>query len=89
MQVFADDKSSEHPIEFPKAWISNLQKKSLYCGMTITTIFRGEETYYCWSFTEIQFGIYLTIFYFSIVVSLIRCNRRGDSKLLYERYKAT
>lgn len=56
MQVFADHESSELPIDVPKAWVAYLPKRSLHCGMTVTTIFRGEEMDYCLSVTEILFG---------------------------------
>lgn len=49
-EVFADFESSNHPIDIPEAWICNLPRRSLHCGMSATTIFRGsimEEIQYC------------------------------------------
>ncbi|KAK1388263.1 hypothetical protein POM88_016441 [Heracleum sosnowskyi] len=49
-EVFADFESSKHPIDIPEAWICNLPRRSLHCGVNATTIFRGsimEEIQYC------------------------------------------
>lgn len=49
-EVFADFESSKHPIDIPEEWICNLPRRSLHCGVSATTIFRGsimEEIQYC------------------------------------------
>jgi len=40
-QVFADDESSQRPIDVPRIWLWNLPRRTLYCGSGITSIFRG------------------------------------------------
>lgn len=89
MQVFADHESGEHPIDVPKVWISSLPKRSLHCGMTANTIFRGEEIDYGGLSGNFNFGFYLTILEFLFVTSIIRCNSGGDSILFFERYVAS
>lgn len=42
MQVFADHKSSEHPIDVPREWLWNLQRRIAYFGTSTTAIFRGK-----------------------------------------------
>uniref|UniRef100_A0A7C8Z2T6 Demeter RRM-fold domain-containing protein n=2 Tax=Opuntia streptacantha TaxID=393608 RepID=A0A7C8Z2T6_OPUST len=39
--VFADDESSQRPIDVPRIWLWNLPRRTLYCGSGITSIFRG------------------------------------------------
>ncbi|XP_074337937.1 protein ROS1A-like [Apium graveolens] len=49
-EVFADHESSELPINVPKAWVCNLPKRSLHCGTTAISIYRGtapEEIQHC------------------------------------------
>ncbi|KAL2536159.1 protein ROS1-like [Forsythia ovata] len=48
-EVFADHKSSRCPIAVPRESIWNLKKRSLYCGKSATSIFKGMST------EEIQF----------------------------------
>ncbi|CAK9138950.1 unnamed protein product [Ilex paraguariensis] len=43
-EVFADDDSSRHPIDVPREWIWNLRRRTLYCGTSTETIFRGLST---------------------------------------------
>ncbi|KZV47173.1 hypothetical protein F511_05224 [Dorcoceras hygrometricum] len=48
--VFADHESSRQPIPVPRKWIWNLRRRSLYCGTSTTSIFRGmttDEIQYC------------------------------------------
>uniref|UniRef100_M1DHS3 Repressor of silencing 1 n=1 Tax=Solanum tuberosum TaxID=4113 RepID=M1DHS3_SOLTU len=40
-EVFADEESTQQPIEVPRACIWNLPRKTLYCGTSIRAIFRG------------------------------------------------
>ncbi|XP_019107182.2 protein ROS1C [Beta vulgaris subsp. vulgaris] len=40
-EVFADDESSEHPINVPTSLIWMLEKRTLYCGSGTSSIFRG------------------------------------------------
>uniref|UniRef100_A0A7C9D9H8 DNA-(Apurinic or apyrimidinic site) lyase n=1 Tax=Opuntia streptacantha TaxID=393608 RepID=A0A7C9D9H8_OPUST len=40
-EVFADDESSQRPIDVPRIWLWNLPRRTLYCGSGITSIFRG------------------------------------------------
>ncbi|KAL3828539.1 hypothetical protein ACJIZ3_017341 [Penstemon smallii] len=49
-EVFADHESSRRPIAVSRESIWNLRRRSLYCGTSVTSIFRGltlEETQYC------------------------------------------
>ncbi|XP_020547113.1 protein ROS1-like [Sesamum indicum] len=43
-EVFADDESSEIPIEVPRESIWHLPRTTLYCGSNISTICRGMKT---------------------------------------------
>ncbi|KAH0695193.1 hypothetical protein KY285_022290 [Solanum tuberosum] len=43
-EVFADEESTQQPIEVPRTWIWNLPRKTLYCGTSIRAIFRGMST---------------------------------------------
>ncbi|CAN4115195.1 unnamed protein product [Withania somnifera] len=43
-EVFADEESTQQPIEVPREWIWNLPRKTLYCGTSIRVIFRGMST---------------------------------------------
>ncbi|XP_075498924.1 DNA glycosylase/AP lyase ROS1-like isoform X2 [Primulina tabacum] len=49
-EVFADHESSHRPIPVPRKWIWNLRRRSLYCGTSTTSTFRGmttDEIQYC------------------------------------------
>ncbi|XP_073286699.1 DNA glycosylase/AP lyase ROS1-like isoform X2 [Primulina huaijiensis] len=49
-EVFADHESSLQPISVPRKWIWNFRRRSLYCGTSTTSIFRGmttDEIQYC------------------------------------------
>ncbi|XP_072965089.1 protein ROS1C isoform X2 [Typha angustifolia] len=49
-EVFADHYSSHNPIDVPRNWIWNLQRRTVYFGTSIPTIFRGlttESIQYC------------------------------------------
>ncbi|XP_073066355.1 protein ROS1A-like [Primulina eburnea] len=49
-EVFADHESSLRPISVPRKWIWNFRRRSLYCGTSTTSIFRGmttDEIQYC------------------------------------------
>ncbi|XP_073149612.1 DNA glycosylase/AP lyase ROS1-like [Henckelia pumila] len=49
-EVFADHESSHRPISVPRKWIWRLRRRSLYCGTSTTSIFRGmttDEIQYC------------------------------------------
>ncbi|GMI92238.1 hypothetical protein HRI_002893100 [Hibiscus trionum] len=51
-EVFADHKTSYHPIVVPRDLIYNLRTSSLYCGTSISAILRGEsmsDVYKCFS----------------------------------------
>ena len=41
MQVFADHDSSRNPIDVPRDWIWNLQRRTVYFGTSIPSIFKG------------------------------------------------
>ncbi|XP_049364055.1 protein ROS1A-like [Solanum verrucosum] len=43
-EVFADEESTQKPIEVPRACLWNLPRKTLYCGTSIRGIFRGMST---------------------------------------------
>ncbi|KAH0759874.1 hypothetical protein KY290_023367 [Solanum tuberosum] len=43
-EVFADEESTQKPIEVPRACIWNLPRTTLYCGTSIRGIFRGMST---------------------------------------------
>ncbi|XP_057478542.1 protein ROS1A-like isoform X2 [Actinidia eriantha] len=43
-EVFADDETSQNPLTVPRAWIWNLQRRSLLCGANASTIFSGLST---------------------------------------------
>ncbi|KAK1383984.1 hypothetical protein POM88_021719 [Heracleum sosnowskyi] len=40
-EVFADDESTQTPIDIPRRWLLGLPKRFLYCGRTTTTTFKG------------------------------------------------
>lgn len=40
-EVFADDETSQHPIQVPRVWLWNLRRRTLYCGSSTTSILRG------------------------------------------------
>ncbi|VFQ83047.1 unnamed protein product [Cuscuta campestris] len=42
-EVFADYESCKHPIRVPRALICELPRKTLYCGTSISAIFRGNS----------------------------------------------
>lgn len=49
-EVFADHESSLRPMSVPRKWIWNFRRRSLYCGTSTTSIFRGmttDEIQYC------------------------------------------
>ncbi|XP_055825799.1 transcriptional activator DEMETER-like isoform X2 [Solanum dulcamara] len=49
-EVFADHESSEYPIHVARASIWNLRRRILYCGTSVSSIFKGlstEEIQYC------------------------------------------
>ncbi|XP_075490754.1 LOW QUALITY PROTEIN: DNA glycosylase/AP lyase ROS1-like [Primulina tabacum] len=49
-EVFADHESSLRPISVQRKWIWNFRRRSLYCGTSTTSIFRGmttDEIQYC------------------------------------------
>lgn len=41
MQVFADDESSQVPIEVPRTLLWGLEMRNVYCGASATSIFKG------------------------------------------------
>ncbi|XP_023635443.1 DEMETER-like protein 3 [Capsella rubella] len=43
-EVFADYESSIEPIVFPREWCEGLEKRALYCGSSVTSIFRFLDT---------------------------------------------
>ena len=43
MQVFADHDSSLDPIDVPRNWLWNLPRRTVYCGTSISTIFKGKD----------------------------------------------
>ncbi|KAM3359798.1 protein ROS1A [Capsicum galapagoense] len=43
-EVFADEESTQQPIEVPRVWIWNLPRRTLYCGTSIRAIFKGMST---------------------------------------------
>lgn len=42
-QVFADHDSSHEPISVPRSWLWNLNRRTVYFGTSIPTIFKGKE----------------------------------------------
>lgn len=42
LQLFADHDSSINPIDVPRAWLWNLQRRTVYFGTSIPTIFKGK-----------------------------------------------
>ncbi|CAO2826156.1 unnamed protein product [Amaranthus hypochondriacus] len=49
-EVFADDETSQQPVNVPTNLIWNLVKRTLYCGSTTSSIYRGfndKEIMYC------------------------------------------
>ncbi|KAL2345178.1 hypothetical protein Fmac_006463 [Flemingia macrophylla] len=40
-EVFADNDSSINPISVPRSWIWNLERRTVYFGTSVTSIFRG------------------------------------------------
>lgn len=49
-EVFADHESSHNPIDVPRDWLWNLQRRTVYFGTSIPTIFKGlsdKEIQYC------------------------------------------
>ncbi|RZB86024.1 DNA glycosylase/AP lyase ROS1-like isoform X2 [Glycine soja] len=60
-EVFADHDSSLNPISVPRSWIWNLNRRTVYFGTSVTTIFKGlttQETQQCfwrgWGWTNHQ-----------------------------------
>ncbi|XP_038986612.1 protein ROS1A isoform X2 [Phoenix dactylifera] len=43
-EVFADHDTSRNPIDVPREWIWSLPRRTVYCGTSIPTIFRGLTT---------------------------------------------
>ncbi|KAK7392558.1 hypothetical protein VNO78_21001 [Psophocarpus tetragonolobus] len=43
-EVFADHDSSLNPISVPRSWIWNLNRRTVYFGTSVTTIFKGLTT---------------------------------------------
>ncbi|XP_010521693.1 PREDICTED: protein ROS1 isoform X2 [Tarenaya hassleriana] len=43
-EVFADQETSLKPLVFPREWTHGLEKRALYCGSSISSIFRGLDT---------------------------------------------
>ncbi|PHU00738.1 Protein ROS1 [Capsicum chinense] len=43
-EVFADEESTQQPIEVPRVWLWNLPRRTLYCGTSIRAIFKGMST---------------------------------------------
>ncbi|KAK6117969.1 hypothetical protein DH2020_048284 [Rehmannia glutinosa] len=37
-EVFADDESSQQPIDVPREWVWNLRRRALYCGTSVSSI---------------------------------------------------
>ncbi|KAL1215799.1 DEMETER-like protein 3 [Cardamine amara subsp. amara] len=43
-EVFADYETSLRPVVFPREWCDGLEKRALYCGSSVTSIFRFLDT---------------------------------------------
>ncbi|KAL3520825.1 hypothetical protein ACH5RR_018974 [Cinchona calisaya] len=43
-EMFADHESSENPIDVPRDWLWQLQRRTVYFGTSVTSIFRGLST---------------------------------------------
>ncbi|XP_020972380.1 protein ROS1 isoform X2 [Arachis ipaensis] len=43
-EVFADHESSKNPISVPRSWIWNLNRRTVYFGTSVTSIFKGLTT---------------------------------------------
>ncbi|CAN8229511.1 unnamed protein product [Cochlearia groenlandica] len=43
-EVFADHETSLKPIVFPREWCDGLEKRALYCGSSVSSIFRFLDT---------------------------------------------
>lgn len=43
-QVFADHDSSLDPVSVPRSWIWNLNRRTVYFGTSVTSIFKGLTT---------------------------------------------
>lgn len=43
MQVFADHETSLNPIYVPRSMLWNLQRRTVYFGTSISTIFKGKK----------------------------------------------
>ncbi|XP_060209019.1 DNA glycosylase/AP lyase ROS1-like [Lycium barbarum] len=49
-EVFADEGSTQQPIEVSRAWIWNLPRKTLNCGTSIRAIFKASLDIGTWYF---------------------------------------
>lgn len=45
MQVFADNESSQNPIDVPRSWLWNLPRRTVYFGTSVSTIFKGKRIF--------------------------------------------
>ncbi|XP_065625622.1 transcriptional activator DEMETER isoform X2 [Quercus suber] len=43
-EVFADNESSQNPIDVPRSWLWNLPRRTVYFGTSVSTIFKGLST---------------------------------------------
>lgn len=43
-EMFADHESSMNPIDVPRDWLWQLPRRTVYCGTSVTSIFRGLST---------------------------------------------
>ncbi|GAB2284582.1 hypothetical protein Dimus_019038 [Dionaea muscipula] len=80
-EVFADDETMICPVNVPRNWLGKLEKRTLYCGVTTSSLFRGlssEEIHKCfWQGT--QYSIVGTNRMYGIHITN-QINRQGKSR---------
>lgn len=83
MQVFADHDSSLNPLDVPRSWLWKLNRRTVYFGTSIPTIFKGKDgkTLHFYIFTNDSNNSTQYMFLLARVI-----NTRNSAMLL-ERYE--